>query len=102
MCWSRTCTRCADGLTGDLGGAGRVKGVARMQLEKQTERANYEWVCQAITATEEACKLAATCHCSVCGKWFCVVHAEDEAWHRCELEPGDEAEKGKPRPRFQE
>jgi hypothetical protein len=73
-----------------------------MQLEKQTERANYEWVCQAITATEEACKLAATCHCSVCGTWFCVVHAEDEAWHRCELEPGDEAEKGKPRPRFQE
>jgi hypothetical protein len=24
------------------------------------------------------------------GSWFCAFHAEDEAWHRCALEPGEE------------
>ena len=51
---------------------------------------NYDWVCQAISATEESCKLAATCHCTVCGKWFCAVHAEEETGHSCALEKADE------------
>jgi hypothetical protein len=27
-------------------------------------------------------------------QWFCAIHAEDEAWHRCVLEPGDEGGEG--------
>jgi len=61
-----------------------------LQPEKPTEPMNYDWVCQAISATEESCKLAATCHCTVCGKWFCAVHAEEETGHSCALEKADE------------
>jgi len=65
-----------------------------LQQENQAESPNLEWVCQALSATGEPCETSATCHCSICGKWFCAVHAEDEAWHRCALEPGDEGGEG--------
>jgi len=65
-----------------------------LQQENQTQSSNFEWVCQALSATAEPCDTSATCHCAVCRKWFCVVHAEDEAWHRCALEPGEEGGEG--------
>ncbi len=65
-----------------------------LQQENQTQSANFEWVCQALSATGEPCDISATCHCAVCRKWFCVVHAEDEAWHRCALEQGEEGGEG--------
>jgi hypothetical protein len=56
----------------------------------QTEARNLEWSCQAVSLMDESCDAAATFHCGICGRWFCSVHAEDETWHTCVLEPGDE------------
>jgi hypothetical protein len=58
-----------------------------LQQENQEKSWDFDWVCQAVSATDETCKFSATCHCNVCGKWFCQVHAEDEAWHHCTIEP---------------
>ncbi len=56
---------------------------------------NFEWVCQALSTVDEVCKVSATCHCPVCGKWFCALHAEDEAWHHCTLDATGEGARGK-------
>ena len=61
-----------------------------LQQENQSQSTNFEWACQALSALGEPCDTSATRHCGVCGKWFCSVHAEDEAWHRCALELGEE------------
>jgi hypothetical protein len=37
-----------------------------LQQENQTQSANFEWVCQALSATGEPCDTSATCHCGVC------------------------------------
>jgi len=65
-----------------------------LQQENQTQSSNLAWVCQALSATGEPCDASANCHCAVCRKWFCAVHADDEAWHRCVLEPGDAGGEG--------
>jgi hypothetical protein len=39
---------------------------------------------------DEPCDSTASFHCGICGRWFCPAHAEDENWHTCFLEPGDE------------
>jgi hypothetical protein len=65
-----------------------------LQKEIQAESQSFEWVCQALSAMGEHCETSAICHCDICGKWLCGVHAEDEAWHRCALEPGDEGGEG--------
>jgi hypothetical protein len=39
---------------------------------------------------DEPCDSTATFHCGICGRRFCAAHAEDENWHTCLLEPGDE------------
>lgn len=65
-----------------------------LQPQSHTQTQKLEWACEALTATGEPCDTAATAHCAACGKWFCAVHAEDEAWHRCALEPGDEGGEG--------
>jgi len=46
-----------------------------LQQENQTQSANLEGVCQALSATGEPCDTSATCHCGICGKWFCAFHA---------------------------
>jgi hypothetical protein len=61
-----------------------------LQQMNQTETRDLEWSCQAVSPMDEPCDSAATFHCGVCGRWFCAVHAHDEAWHACVLEPGDE------------
>jgi hypothetical protein len=65
-----------------------------LQQENQTEIQDFGWVCQALSPMDDPCNASATCHCGICGKWFCVVHAEDEAWHHCALVPGDEGGEG--------
>lgn len=65
-----------------------------MQEERQTEIMNLGAVCEASSATEESCKLAAVCHCTVCGKWFCAAHLADELAHECAPEPDDEDGEG--------
>jgi hypothetical protein len=65
-----------------------------LQQENQAQSANFEWVCQALSATGEPCDTSATYRGGVCGKWFCAFHAEEEAWHRCALGPGEEGGEG--------
>lgn len=65
--------------------------VGRMlQQVNETEARDLKWSCQAVSPMDEPCDSAATFRCSVCGRWFCAVHASDEGWHTCVLEPGDE------------
>jgi hypothetical protein len=60
----------------------------------QTEARDLEWSCESVSPTDEPCESVATIHCGICGRWFCTVHAEDETWHACALEPGDEGGEG--------
>jgi hypothetical protein len=54
-----------------------------------------ERACQAVSSDGDTCNLIpATVHCPNCGEWFCEAHAEDEHWHPCALEPGDEGGEG--------
>jgi hypothetical protein len=46
--------------------------------------------CQGVSSQDESCDYPATVHCSQCGKWFCDAHAEDDGWHSCMLQPGEE------------
>ena len=72
----------------------RSIGGAMLQQENQAQSANFEWSVRRLSATGEPCDTSATYHYGVCGKWFCGFHAEDEAWHRCALEPGEEGGEG--------
>ena len=65
-----------------------------LQQSSHTDARNLEWSCEAISPTAEPCDSAATSHCGICGRWFCAVHAEDEAWHICAVEPGEEGGEG--------
>jgi hypothetical protein len=59
------------------------------QVDQTTARA-LEWTCQGVSPMDDPCDSHATFHCGICGRWFCAVHAEDESWHTCVLEPGEE------------
>jgi len=56
-----------------------------LQQVNQTEARDLEWSCQAVSSMDEPCGSSATFHCGICGRWFCAVHAQDEAWHTCAL-----------------
>jgi hypothetical protein len=61
-----------------------------LQELNQTEARDLEWTCQGVSPMADPCDSVATFHCGICGRRFCVVHAGDENWHTCVLEPGDE------------
>ena len=61
-----------------------------LQQVDQTAARDLEWTCQGVSPMDEPCDSGATFHCGICGRWFCAVHAEDENWHTCVLEPGEE------------
>jgi hypothetical protein len=65
-----------------------------LQQKEQTEAHSVEWSCQAMSPIDETCHAAATFHCGICGRWFCADHGEEEAWHRCAIEPEDEGPEG--------
>jgi hypothetical protein len=65
-----------------------------LQEVNQTESRDLEWTCQGVSPMDEPCTASANYHCGICGQWFCAVHAGDEAWHHCALEPGDEGGEG--------
>jgi hypothetical protein len=72
----------------------RPRGGDMLQQSSHTGARNLEWSCDAISPTAEPCDSAATSHCGICGRWFCAVHAEDETWHICAVEPGEEGGEG--------
>ena len=61
-----------------------------LQQENQPESRDLEWICEGVSPTDDPCDATASYHCGICGKWLCAIHAEDEAWHSCALEPGEE------------
>jgi hypothetical protein len=65
-----------------------------LEQENQTESRGLEWHCQAVSPMDEPCDSSAGYHCGICGQWFCAIHAQDESWHHCVLEPGDEGGEG--------
>jgi len=71
-----------------------ARGGDMLQQSNHTGARNLEWSCEAISPTAEPCNAAATSHCGICGRWFCSVHAEDETWHICVVEPGEEGGEG--------
>ena len=65
-----------------------------LQERNQTESQKFESTCQAESPMDETCDALASYQCGVCGKWYCAIHAENEMWHLCVLEPGDEGGEG--------
>jgi hypothetical protein len=61
-----------------------------LQQVNQTEARDLGWSCQAVSPLDEPCDSSATFYCAICERRFCAVHAEDETWHTCVLEPGEE------------
>jgi predicted nucleic acid binding AN1-type Zn finger protein len=61
-----------------------------LQQVNQTEARNLEWPCEAVSPMDDRCDSSATFRCDICGHRFCAVHAEDETYHTCAFEPGDE------------
>jgi hypothetical protein len=56
--------------------------------ETSHEGEHEERPCQAVSPSNEVCRFPATVRCTICEKWFCDAHAEDEQWHPCVLLPG--------------
>ncbi|GAC1637279.1 MAG: hypothetical protein NVS9B14_17100 [Candidatus Acidiferrum sp.] len=50
--------------------------------------------CQAVSSMDEPCDEAASVFCDRCERWFCAAHFEDEDWHTCGVEPGEEGGEG--------
>jgi len=71
-----------------------MEGFMLQQQNQPEARTDLEWTCQAVSSLDEPCDATATYHCGICGRWFCVMHAEDEAWHECALGEGDEGGEG--------
>jgi hypothetical protein len=65
-----------------------------LQQQNRAEPREVEWMCQAQSPMDEPCDATATYHCEICGRWFCAVHAGDEAWHHCALGEGDQGGEG--------
>jgi hypothetical protein len=56
--------------------------------ETLSEDQDKERPCQAVSPSNEVCGFPATVRCTICKKWFCEAHAEDEQCHACVLSPG--------------
>jgi hypothetical protein len=67
-----------------------ARGAPMLEEFDETEGPDLERLCQGVSSSQEGCNYPATVHCPTCKRWFCDAHAEDEAWHSCVLEPGDE------------
>jgi len=60
------------------------------EKEKELGGADLKHFCQAVSPSDEPCYHPATARCMKCGRRFCDTHAEDEEWHSCALQAGDE------------
>jgi len=56
----------------------------------EQEGPDLERLCQGVSPNDEPCGYPATVHCPSCRRWFCDAHAEEEDWHSCVREPGEE------------
>jgi hypothetical protein len=58
------------------------------------EEGQTQTACEAVSPLDEPCNEAASVFCDRCERWFCSAHAQDEEWHTCGVEPGDEGGEG--------
>ena len=68
-----------------------------MKAQPAREESRAEQVpttCEGVSRLDEPCNKAAAVFCDRCERWFCAAHAEDDEWHSCGLEPGDEGGEG--------
>ena len=65
-----------------------------LQQQNQTEAQDIVPTCQAVSPMDEPCDDRATYHCATCGRWLCAAHAENEEWHHCAMNEGDEGGEG--------
>lgn len=63
---------------------------AREPLQKKETQA----ACEAVSSLDEPCNEAASAFCDRCERWFCAAHFEDDEWHPCGVEPGEEGGEG--------
>ena len=96
MFWSRTFLQCVEVRTRNISskqapGGESQKGVILLQQENQKRSSNFEWVYQALSPAKETCKFSGLCQDPVCGKWFCSLYTEEEAWNRCARDAEEEA-----------
>jgi len=52
-----------------------------LQQVNQTEARDLEWACEGVSPMDDSCGSVATFYCGICGRRFCVLHADDESWH---------------------
>jgi hypothetical protein len=50
--------------------------------------------CEGVSRLDEPCNEPPAIFCDQCDRWFCAAHAEDDQWHPCLIEPGDEGGEG--------
>jgi hypothetical protein len=50
--------------------------------------------CEAVSRLDEPCNQSAAIFCDKCERWFCAAHMQDDQWHACHLEPGEEGGEG--------
>jgi len=63
---------------------------AREPLHERKE----QQACEGVSFLDEPCNEAASVFCDRCERWFCAAHAEDEEWHTCGVEAGEEGGEG--------
>ena len=67
-----------------------------MQAKAARENPNEEAKpsCDGVSRLDEPCNETAAIFCDRCERWFCAAHAQDDQWHACHVEPGEEGGEG--------
>jgi hypothetical protein len=67
-----------------------------MKAKRAPENPNLEAqpACEGVSRLDEPCNQSAAIFCERCKRWFCAAHAEDDEWHACVVELGDEGGEG--------
>lgn len=66
----------------------------KAQPAREPLAAHAKASCEAVSRLDEPCNEAASVFCDRCERWFCTAHAQDDDWHPCRLEPGEEGGEG--------
>jgi hypothetical protein len=66
----------------------------RAQQARESPAGEPNPSCEAVFRLVEACNLSAAVFCEKCERWFCSAHAQDDLWHACVLDPGEEGGEG--------
>ena len=66
----------------------------KAQPAREESREQEKPSCEGVSRLDEPCNQASSFLCDRCERWFCAAHAQDEEWHSCGIEPGDEGGEG--------